>query len=338
MELALLAACLLALALIKIGGALIQTILTPVASIPFAGGVVRDAENALLGWLDGISKRLTFWAARFFHGVAESCYLILGVVMLLFVAQIQLAKWLYAQVTGAFGTATVKQLVSQSHSTGTTNKAAVTALAASVVALRTQITTLERELHKATADSATAAEAAKVPAIRADLTALSKHVDAKVKALQNEITVLENVPPATAGTAGKAGEAGAPGKAGEAGRPGEAGAPGATGAAGEAGAAGAPGAAGAGIGDIDLPGLGTLTAGAAIAATYAAVTTIATEAGLTRPECRGKVKQICATDPAQWANLLGGLAALGFAFSLHDLYHEAETLVGDLAGVIKEAA
>ena len=68
------------------------------------------------------------------------------------------------------------------------------------------------------------------------------------------------------------------------------------------------------------------------------LTLVLSETGLENQSCRSKVKNICGTDPAAWANLLGGLAAIGFAFSLKDLYGVAEGLVGDLSAVIKEAA
>lgn len=83
-------------------------------------------------------------------------------------------------------------------------------------------------------------------------------------------------------------------------------------------------------------GLPALIAGSAALATL--VTVVLTETGLENQSCRGKVKQVCQTDPSAWANLLGGLAAIGFAFNLKDLYGVAEGLVGDLSGVIQQAA
>jgi hypothetical protein len=62
------------------------------------------------------------------------------------------------------------------------------------------------------------------------------------------------------------------------------------------------------------------------------------EAGLTDAECRAKVKQICATDPNAWASLLEGLAVLGFAFSLRDLYEVAQPMVSELEPIIARAA
>lgn len=68
------------------------------------------------------------------------------------------------------------------------------------------------------------------------------------------------------------------------------------------------------------------------------VHTIATESGLENAECRGKVKGICGTDPSAWAGLLEGLVALGFAFSLRELVEIANPLVGELSGIIDQAA
>jgi hypothetical protein len=334
----LLAGAVLLYGLTKFGQELVRTILGPVGSIPFGGHVVKAAENAIIGWLDGLLKTEAHWIARWFEPVTKALYLLVRTAAFSTFQVIDLAKWLYHRQEGAHGTAATAANSAAVKNETNRAKAAEAVAAASLVALRARIATLEREHAAAGSSAATAVEAAKVPAIEHNLTQLGKHVatvTATVATLKSEIQVLENVPPATAGTAGKAGEAGAPGAVG---KPGEAGAAGSTGATGAAGAAGVAGAPGIGIGDITLPGLGTLTAGAAIATTYAIVSTLVNEAGLSRGECRGKVKQICGTDPTQWANLLGGLAALGFAFSLHDLYGVAEGLVGDLSTVIKEAA
>lgn len=86
----------------------------------------------------------------------------------------------------------------------------------------------------------------------------------------------------------------------------------------------------------DAVGLAALIA--AIPAIGTLLHAIATESGLENQSCRSKVKDICATDPNQWANLLGGLAAIGIAFNLRELRDVATTLVGDLSAVIKEAA
>lgn len=104
--------------------------------------------------------------------------------------------------------------------------------------------------------------------------------------------------------------------------------------------AGVAGAAEAGVLDlehlIDAAGWAALIA--SIPALAILVNAIATEAGLGNAACRSKVGNICQTDPLAWGNLLAGLAVLGFAFSLKDLYAVAEGLVGDLSGIIAQAA
>lgn len=89
-------------------------------------------------------------------------------------------------------------------------------------------------------------------------------------------------------------------------------------------------------GAIGAAGVGALIASIPAIATL--VHAIATEAGLENAECRSKVKGVCGTDPSAWAGLLGGLAALGFAFSLRELAEIANPLVGELAGIIDQAA
>jgi hypothetical protein len=84
--------------------------------------------------------------------------------------------------------------------------------------------------------------------------------------------------------------------------------------------------------------LGTATLIASIPAIATIVNAIATEAGLENSSCRSKVKDVCRTDPTSWAQLLEGLAALGFAFNLEELYNVATGLVDELVPVIKQAA
>lgn len=87
-----------------------------------------------------------------------------------------------------------------------------------------------------------------------------------------------------------------------------------------------------------LGALGTAGLIAAIPAIATLVHAIATEAGLENAECRNKVKGICATNSNAWGDLLGGLVALGFAFSLRELYAVAEPLAAELAPIIAKAA
>lgn len=77
---------------------------------------------------------------------------------------------------------------------------------------------------------------------------------------------------------------------------------------------------------------------AAMPAVATLVHAIASEAGLENAECRTKVKGICRTDPSAWENLLSGLVAVGFAFSLAELAHVARPLAEELAPIIRKAA
>lgn len=92
----------------------------------------------------------------------------------------------------------------------------------------------------------------------------------------------------------------------------------------------------------DLEGIygavGTATLIASIPALATLVHAIATEAGLENQSCRSKVKEICRTDQSAWGDLLGGLVALGFVFSLPELVKVAQPMVGGLADVLREAA
>lgn len=91
------------------------------------------------------------------------------------------------------------------------------------------------------------------------------------------------------------------------------------------------------IAAIPVPDVATLTT--AVAAVGATVAVLEAEAGLGNPECRAKVKGICSTDPAAWAQLLGGLVAIGLATDfaelvklaqdgMSDSYSAVESLVG----------
>lgn len=86
-------------------------------------------------------------------------------------------------------------------------------------------------------------------------------------------------------------------------------------------------------------GLGAAGLGALIASIPALATlvhAIATEAGLENAACRGKVKGICGTDPSRWADLLLGLAALGFSFTLADVVEAAAGAIGQAGGLLAE--
>lgn len=81
-------------------------------------------------------------------------------------------------------------------------------------------------------------------------------------------------------------------------------------------------------------GLPALIAGATALATL--VTVVLTETGLENQSCRGKVKNICATDPLAWASLLAGVAAVGVAFDLADVAKVAVALVDETDQLIGE--
>lgn len=77
---------------------------------------------------------------------------------------------------------------------------------------------------------------------------------------------------------------------------------------------------------------------AAIPALATLVHAIATEAGLDSAACRGKVGQVCGTDPAQWTRLLGGLGLLGFLLDFPELVKIARPFVAEGADLIREVA
>lgn len=86
---------------------------------------------------------------------------------------------------------------------------------------------------------------------------------------------------------------------------------------------------------------GALGVGALIASIPAIATLVnalATDTGLENEDCRQKVKGICATPSSAWADLLGGLVAIGVSFSLLELAEVADPLLVELAPVIVQAA
>lgn len=89
-------------------------------------------------------------------------------------------------------------------------------------------------------------------------------------------------------------------------------------------------------GTFGAAGLGALVAGIPALATF--LNAIATETGLENKDCRQKVKGICATPSNVWEDLLAGLVATGFAFSLVELAEVAEPLAMELVPVIEQAA
>jgi hypothetical protein len=362
--LAALCAIVFMLALAKVGVTFFSILLTPVAAIPGIGRLVTYVENQVNGWINEALQTSEQWIAKLFH------YMIVGItdmvdsVLALQALQIKVVKWIYGEVTGANGTTKVKALEASLATEVTRAKAAEKAATASA----TQALALEKQLEKDVNTSTvpivtklntvtvpaiqnqiklinstlTGSGAKDLPALRSELTTLSSlvgtldaevgsvptdtNISAEVKALTADVTKLKGIDETP----------GAPGATGETGATGEAGATGATGAAGAAGTAGEAGVS-AGDEPISLPGLGTLTIAGAVAATYAALSTVLTDTGLENSECRGKVKNICASNPLGWANLLGGLAAIGVAFDFKALYDTAEDLADTTVDLIKQA-
>lgn len=77
---------------------------------------------------------------------------------------------------------------------------------------------------------------------------------------------------------------------------------------------------------------------AAVPVVTALVQAIATESGLDNAVCRAKVRGICGTNPLAWEAMLAGLLPLVGVFTFRQLVEEARTLMGGLAGTIREIA
>jgi hypothetical protein len=89
-------------------------------------------------------------------------------------------------------------------------------------------------------------------------------------------------------------------------------------------------------GNLSAAGLAALIGSIPLLATL--VTTIAVESGLEGQACRSKVKGICGTDPSEWLGLLEGVAFLTGALSLAEIVPVARVAMGELGGLIREAA
>lgn len=88
----------------------------------------------------------------------------------------------------------------------------------------------------------------------------------------------------------------------------------------------------------NLGALGVAGLIASIPAIATLVHAIATEAGLESASCRAKNKQICGTDPLQWAGLLGGLALMEGALSLKEIVPVARAIAHGTEDLIRAAA
>lgn len=66
------------------------------------------------------------------------------------------------------------------------------------------------------------------------------------------------------------------------------------------------------------------------------VNTLAAETGLDNAECRGKVKNICATNATDWSWLLGGLAVAGVGFGMREIVEAAREVIHLAEDVLDE--
>ena len=320
-------------------------------------GIAVAIENGIVGPLDSLRKASEAGVAKGFSGLLASLELIVGVTLLLglgifdaltylwkhaLVPLVQLyltpvrlvadaAKALTATLTKTVAqdvTRLEQNIVSQA---GTTLKdarayadsAATSAERAAERYADAAVSTLSKAEDAAIASAvklATDAKAAGEAAAAAVLAKVEPEIQAVASAAQTEATTAERTAESVAASALAQSEAAASSALGTV----------------KAIAIGAEGDLTdfeAYIKSLSIP---AAIAGSAALATL--LTLVLSETGLENQSCRSKVKNICGTDPTAWANLLGGLAAIGFAFSLKDLYGVAEGLVGDLATVIQEAA
>lgn len=87
-----------------------------------------------------------------------------------------------------------------------------------------------------------------------------------------------------------------------------------------------------------IKGLNLAALVAAVPVLSALLTQVLTDTGLSNSDCRSKVKDVCATNPAAWESMLGLLGVIGFSFSLEELANDAKPVVGTLTDVIRQAA
>lgn len=88
------------------------------------------------------------------------------------------------------------------------------------------------------------------------------------------------------------------------------------------------------VGKIGIPGVAALIASIPLLGTL--VNTLAQETGLENQSCRSKVKGICGTDPAAWANLLAGAGFLAIALDFQEFVDAAETVAEGIGAAIGE--
>lgn len=77
---------------------------------------------------------------------------------------------------------------------------------------------------------------------------------------------------------------------------------------------------------------------AGVASISTLLTLVLSETGLENSSCRGKVKQICGTDPSIWTSILLGAAAVGIAIDYKAIIEAALTLVTETESAISALA
>lgn len=360
-DLAALALCFVALALLVAAKELAAAIAAPLNFSIFGvrplHGVAVAIENGIVGTLDDAIRGVEKIAAGFVSGLIDAFGLLIAIPALLFLGVKAALEYLWNQalmprihsVTNAIKTAADNALTlaktaegavagalasaeryAREHATAALNSAEDyidAKVAGAIAALRGDI---EAGVSRAESFAETAVGKLRAAEDGAIATAVGLAAEAKVAGELAAAAALQEAERA-AGSALAQSEAAARQALAEAQ------------AAGQAALAGVKGIAVGAADDLatiegDLGALGTAGLIAAIPALATLVHAIATEAGLENAECRGKVKGICATNTNAWADLLGGLVALGFAFSLRELYEVARPLADELAPIIAKAA
>lgn len=90
------------------------------------------------------------------------------------------------------------------------------------------------------------------------------------------------------------------------------------------------------VGKIGIPGTAALIAAIPAIATF--VASLATDAGLGNQACRQKVGNICSVDAKAWEGLLAGLVSVGLVFSLQDVVDAADGLMSAVTPLLAQAA
>jgi hypothetical protein len=317
-DLAVIALCLVTLALILAALGLSRAIAgafdihIPGLGHPFSG-VSSALHNSIISWLESALKGVEKVTARFFNDLLGSLEL-LGALTLLLGEGVKVAlEYLWTHSLPAYVLHEIELGVKRL----TPSRVDVAGLEAKVkadvtAAMRAEVATIRADANAAKAAALAASAAAGVAAEKA----AHSVVNEITQVVQHPISyVTDTVTEVVPGLADALTHAGAE-------------------------VAELPGLALPDLRGIlnnqDLATLGGLMA--AIPLLRAITSTLAVETGLENEACRSKVKGICGTDPSAWTALLEGLAVLGFGFSLRELYTVAERLVGDLSGVIREAA